>query len=191
MIFGINTSSDISKLLYIISRAVKGEWNLRQFWNITSGIYGKYHVQIMLLIVYTTALRRFVIFTCRYFKLSWNTTALSQSNCRNFSFSSIIFEVSCHTHPTRAKRFTEMCLFSIFRMNMKIKRIVEQDSRERFFLEPEVICNLSVIFKRVVGGFNSQWTVISRYKQGSISLIILWSYLLFVYKLFFFLTSLV
>ena len=63
--------------------------NLRQFWNITSGVYAKYHVQIMLLIVYTTTLRRFVIFTCRYFKLSWNTTALSQSNCRNFSCSSI------------------------------------------------------------------------------------------------------
>ena len=30
-----------------------------------------------------------VIFTCRYFKISWNTTALSQSNCRNFSCSSI------------------------------------------------------------------------------------------------------
>ena len=30
-----------------------------------------------------------VIFTCRYFKLSWNTSALSQSNCRNFSGSSI------------------------------------------------------------------------------------------------------
>ena len=28
--------------------------NLRQFWNITSGIYAKYHVQIMLLFVYTT-----------------------------------------------------------------------------------------------------------------------------------------
>ena len=27
------------------------------------------------------------IVTCRYFKLSWNTTALSQSNCRNFSCS--------------------------------------------------------------------------------------------------------
>ena len=38
---------------------------------------------------YTSTLRRFVIFTCRYFKLSWNTTALSQSNCRNFSCSSI------------------------------------------------------------------------------------------------------
>ena len=36
---------------------------------------------------------KFVIFTCRYFKLSWNTTALSQSNCRNFSCSSIIEEI--------------------------------------------------------------------------------------------------
>ena len=61
-----------------------GEWNLRQFWNITSGTYAKYHLQIMLLIAYTTTHVRFVIFTCRYFKLSWNTTALSQSNCRNF-----------------------------------------------------------------------------------------------------------
>ena len=73
-----NTPSDISKLL-----------NLRQFWNITSGVYAKYHVQIMQLCVYTTFRKRFVIFTCRYFKLSWNTTALSQLNCRNFSCSSI------------------------------------------------------------------------------------------------------
>ena len=84
MIFGINTTSDISKLLYEI-----GEWKLRQCWNITSGIYAKYHVQIMLLFVFTTTSKRFVIFTSRYFKLSWNTTALSQSNCRNFSCSSI------------------------------------------------------------------------------------------------------
>ena len=67
----------------------KGEWNLRQFWNIMSGISAKYHVQIMLLFVYTTTREKFVIFTCRYFKLSWNTTALSQSNCRNFSCTSI------------------------------------------------------------------------------------------------------
>ena len=67
-----------------------GEWNLRQFWNITSGISAKYQVQIMLLFVYTTTYKRFVIFTCRYFKLSWNTTALSQSNCRNISCSSVI-----------------------------------------------------------------------------------------------------
>ena len=39
----------------------------------------------------TTTHKRFVIFTCtgRYFKLSWNTTALiKSSNCRNFSCSS-------------------------------------------------------------------------------------------------------
>ena len=57
--------------------------NLRQFWNITCGLYAKYHVQIMLLFVYATTRNGFVIFTCRYFKLNWNTTALSQSNCRN------------------------------------------------------------------------------------------------------------
>ena len=83
VIFCINTTSDISKLLYVIR-------NLRQFWNIPSGIYAKYHEQIMLLFVYTTTRKKFVIFTCRYFKLSWNTTALSQSNCRNFLCSSII-----------------------------------------------------------------------------------------------------
>ena len=43
----------------------------------------------MLLFVYTATRKRFVIFTCRYFKLSWNTTTLSQSNCRNISYSSI------------------------------------------------------------------------------------------------------
>ena len=47
----------------------------------------------MLLFAYTTTHKRFVIFTCRYFKLSWNTTALSQSNCSNFSCSSIKKEI--------------------------------------------------------------------------------------------------
>ena len=57
-----------------------------KFWNITSGIYAKCHVQIMLLLfAYTTTRKQVVISTCRYFKLSWNTTALSQSNCINFS----------------------------------------------------------------------------------------------------------
>ena len=91
MIFGINTTSDISKLLYVISRAVRRvkfetilkyhEWYLCQI-----------SLQIMLLIVYTTTRKWFVIFTCRYFKLSSNTTALSQSNCRNFSCSSIMVD---------------------------------------------------------------------------------------------------
>ena len=63
--------SDISKLLYVISRAarpVKFETILkyRKWYN----IYAKYQVQIMLLFFYTTTRKRFVIFTCRYFKLS-------------------------------------------------------------------------------------------------------------------------
>ena len=35
-----------------------------------SGIYAKYYVLIMLLFVCTTARESFVIFTCRYFKLT-------------------------------------------------------------------------------------------------------------------------
>ena len=77
-------------VMYIISWAVK--WvKFETIWNITSGIHAKYHVQFMLLFVYTTLRKSLVIFTCRYFKLSRNTTALSQSNCRHFSCSSIRF----------------------------------------------------------------------------------------------------
>ena len=60
----------------------------------------------MLLFVYTTTRKRFVIFTCGYFKLSWNTTVLSQSNCRNFSCSSINFScssITCNCHAKQAK----------------------------------------------------------------------------------------
>ena len=47
----------------------------------TSGIYAKYHVQMMLLFVYTTTLKGFVIsHVGKYFKLRLNTTALGQSN---------------------------------------------------------------------------------------------------------------
>ena len=88
MIFGINTASDISKFLYVISRAV-GWVKFETILKYHGWYLCKYHVQIMLLFVYTTTRKRFVIFTCRYFKLSWNTTALSQSNCRNFSCGSI------------------------------------------------------------------------------------------------------
>ena len=54
----------------IFIRTCNCKWNLRQFWNVTSGIFAKDHVQIMLLFVYTTTPKSFVIFTCRYFKLS-------------------------------------------------------------------------------------------------------------------------
>ena len=73
------------------------EWNLWQFWNIMSGIYVKYHVQIMLLFVYTTRCKRFVLFTCIQIKL--NTTALSKSNCRKFSCSSITTKITIRWLP--------------------------------------------------------------------------------------------
>ena len=38
--------------------------------------------------------KSFVIFTCTNFKLSWNTTDLSQSNCRNFSCIGINREIN-------------------------------------------------------------------------------------------------
>ena len=112
-----------------------GEWNLKQFWNITSGIYAKYHVQIMLLFVYTTTGKRFVIFTCRYFKLSGNTTALSQSNCRIFSWGSLNeeavvrypWEFSAHAavhiwrQPVFGTCFFHLHLFSAFKI-LHVKR---------------------------------------------------------------------
>ena len=52
-----------------------------------------------------TTHKRFVIFKCRYFKLSWNTTALSQSNCRNFSCGSI--RVRTHSKSWKEQRYFE------------------------------------------------------------------------------------
>ena len=92
MIFVINTTSDISKLLYVISRAFRRvkfetivkyhEWYLCQISRTNHAINCLYYYP-----------QKVVIFTCRYFKLSWNTTALSQSNCRNFSCGSIIYRI--------------------------------------------------------------------------------------------------
>ena len=75
MIFGKNTTSDISKLSYVISRAVrrvKFETNLKYHEWCLCQISRTNHASIICL--YTTR-KRVVIFTCRYFKLSWNTTA--------------------------------------------------------------------------------------------------------------------
>ena len=69
MIFDINTTSHILKLLYTISRAIR-QVKFETILKYHGGIYAKYHVQIMLLFVYATTSKRFVIFTCRYFKLS-------------------------------------------------------------------------------------------------------------------------
>ena len=50
-----------------------------------------FKISLVVLFVYATTRKGFVIFTCSYFKLSWNTTALSQSTWRNFSCSSITY----------------------------------------------------------------------------------------------------
>ena len=87
---------------------------MRQFWNITSGVYAKQQVQIMLLFIYTTFRKSYLIFTCRYFKLSWNPTDLSQSNCRNFSCSRITFFTSSQEKQDRILH--QFCLFLIKRV---------------------------------------------------------------------------
>ena len=68
----------------------------------------------MLLFVYTTTHTTFEIFTCRYFKLSWNTTALSQSNCINFSCSSITEILRCLAY-TILQRFYNSWLILFYR----------------------------------------------------------------------------
>ena len=126
MIFGINTTSDILKLFCVISRAIR-RVNLRQFWSITSGIYDEYHVQIILLFVYTTTCKRFVIFTCGYFKLSWNTTALSQANCRNFSCSSIRAEIRAVDDNSISTLILSnwICEFHIFEPTGKLEPFID------------------------------------------------------------------
>ena len=93
--FSINTTSDILKMLYVISQAmrrVKFETILKYHKWYSYQISHTIHAIICLYYNH----KRFVIFTCRYFKLSWNTTALSQSNCRNFSCSSIKPVIFCN-----------------------------------------------------------------------------------------------
>ena len=72
--------SGISKLLYVI-------WDNFEISRVYLCQISRTNHAIICLNYY---LQKVVIFTCRYFKLSWNTTALNQSNCRNFSCSSII-----------------------------------------------------------------------------------------------------
>ena len=93
VIFGINAMSDILKLLYVISRAVR---------RVKLETILKYHewylchisLEIMLLFVYTTSHTRFVIFTCRYFKIKLKYHGSKPINWRNFSCSSIMMIIS-------------------------------------------------------------------------------------------------
>ena len=51
-------------------------------------------------------------FTCRYFKLSWNSSALSQSNGRKFSGSSINCFIPCESNLSN-KKIPEVWSFSL------------------------------------------------------------------------------
>ena len=120
MIFGINTTSNISKLLlYEISQAfrrVKFETILKYhkwyLWQIS-----RTNQAIICLYNYP---QKVVIYTCRYFKLSWNTTALGQSNCRNFSCSSIINVIQV---PVQSWAYVDAsiqyCAFSVRCLKLK------------------------------------------------------------------------
>ena len=99
VIFGINTTSDISKLLYVTSRAVRRvkfetilkyhEWYLCQISRTNQAItytnWPFFHISQC----FSTTHKRFVIFTCRYFKLSWNTLCSKPIKLQYFSCSSI------------------------------------------------------------------------------------------------------
>ena len=88
MIFGITTTSDILKLLYVISRALS-RVIFETIW--------KYHVWYLCQISCTNyaiiclhyCVQKVCNFHIKVFQIK-NTIALSQSNCRNFSCSSII-----------------------------------------------------------------------------------------------------
>ena len=60
-----------------------------------------------------------VIFACRYFKLSWNTSALSQSNCRNFSGSSTGVKVVDKNQISTVRRKWSWSLIRAWKWVMK------------------------------------------------------------------------
>ena len=78
----------------------------------------------MLLFVYTATRKGFVMFTCRYFKLSWNTTALSQSDCRNFSCSSIRSVKQQLAQPSSLKSDQHQFSLNDINLQFTIKRKV-------------------------------------------------------------------
>ena len=82
MIFGVYTISDISTLLRVIS------WAFRR---VKFEIILKYHEWYLCQISRTN--HAIICFYYWYFKLSWMTTALIQSNCGNFPCSSIRYRI--------------------------------------------------------------------------------------------------
>ena len=107
-----------------------GEWNS----NFEISQDAKYHVQIMLLFVYTTTRKGFVIFICRYFKLSWNTTARSQSNRRYFSCGSISMQTLGKKIPYNScNSYWTISIDSKICLRLKRKPHIQEDYVRRFY----------------------------------------------------------
>ena len=100
-----------------------GEWNLKQFWNITSGIYDKYHVQIMLLFVYTTTCKRFVIFRCmvmvaigRWSQREVWLQILTQNTCKLPTLAVTFHSCQADQHPA----INQSCCLILFQQHTNI-----------------------------------------------------------------------
>ena len=78
-------------MLYTKFHEPLSEWNLRQFEILQVAFMPNITYKSCYYLFTLTLRKSLVIFTCRYFQLSRNTTARSQSNCRHFSCSSIRF----------------------------------------------------------------------------------------------------
>ena len=103
-----------------------GEWNLEQFWNITNGIYAKYHVQIMLLFVYIMI--REISATCEFISsffhqqicvelLAFSTAALNISPHQCLCFDCLTF-----VWAPKSPEFQILEIFpSIFELRLEVE----------------------------------------------------------------------
>ena len=114
----INTMSDISKLFYVFMP------------NIT--YKSCYYLSILLP-------TRFVIFTCRYFKLNRDTTAPSQPNTKNFWWSSINTGIPTVTNSTVSRPslllLTSCCLSDKSKLHSRARKVQPWWRRESCMVE--------------------------------------------------------
>ena len=100
----------------------------------------KYHIQIMLLFVYTPTRKGFVIFTHRYFKLSQNTTARSQSNRTYFSCGSISMQTLGKKIPTNScNSYWTTSIDSNLCLRLKSEPHMLKDYVSRFYKRTQLI----------------------------------------------------
>ena len=135
MIFGINTTIVTRNFTSRYVRRVKFETIMKYHqWYLC-----QISLQIMLLFVYTTTHTRFVIFTCRYFKLNRDTTALSQPNTKNFWWSSINTGIPTVTKSTVSRPslllLTSCCLSDKSKLHTRARKVQPWWRRESCMVE--------------------------------------------------------